>query len=128
MLSAMNLSSRFCSFSLRTLMVLVGVTCIVVGFVARDWRVVAQRKAALALLDAEGFTLPDYGDAGLPPVSWLRSLMGDQPMEFIWIPTGLPNEPDLVKAASYFPEANFDISPADDGTGPRQPIGAPPVF
>lgn len=93
-----RLPRRPLAFSLRTLIVLVGLLC---AWLAWERHVVLERRAARKLLVDRGIEIGDDPD-GPVRVPWIRRLFGDAPIQWLTIPTG-----DAVaeRAASWFPEA-----------------------
>jgi len=109
MLPAMNVPRRFRSFSLRTLMVLVGVVCLLAAWIGRDWQTVRARNAFRARLEEMGgwtksdssFVFPPENPTVLP---WTRRLFGDRPANDL-IFTREPTPDELETVARLFPEA-----------------------
>lgn len=95
---------RWFQFRLRTLLVgvvLIGGAC---GYVARDWRIVAARKAWLAGHRKDTVVL--FNSLKNPALSWPRRVLGDQvTAEIIVTPQ------DEMAAHELFPEAEVHAVP-----------------
>ncbi|MFO0896402.1 MAG: hypothetical protein U0836_03135 [Pirellulales bacterium] len=115
----MSLPRRLRSFSLRTLMVLVGVACFVAAWPAREWSMVLERHAFLDRLYSAGgdterasqfvFPPPDDECATIP---WMRRLLGGRPVDNIIFNRRFTDD-DLAVTARLFPEASI----TDHGKG-----------
>ena len=112
----MPLPRRLRSFSLRTLMVLVGVCALVAAWVARERAFVLERRAARAQLGTHlaffspaeverGERLcPTGGPRSIPAtVPRIRELLGDEPVQAIW----LSGKVEEFRVARLFPEATL---------------------
>jgi hypothetical protein len=104
---------RWYQFRLRTLLIVVVVVAIPCAYVAREAKIVAERRA---WLEAHGSTQPyDPSDGYLPPPvvqgdsnkspSMIRIWLGDEPHSIILI--GHSTAVEQAAAAALFPEADI---------------------
>jgi len=108
------LPRRFRSFSLRTLMVLVGVSGLALGWLAKEHRIAAERNAYRARLESEGKVFATLeaidlqGEVMSPPqVRWSRRLFGDKAIKYIAEWNGADHPAWEAEARRLFPEAKF---------------------
>ncbi len=104
------LPRRLRSFSLRTLMVLVGVSAILAAWLASERRMVKERLAYRAKLQAEGKIFGTAGAKSLnapPEVRWSRRLFGDESILLIMTPNGPEDRAWHAEAQRLFPEATL---------------------
>src|SRR5262245_48388070 len=109
----MPIPRRLRSFSLRTLLVLVGAACVLAAWVARERRFVLERRAALAKWETADRSVSAYSAAGAtgkqhdgsdwPTVHWLRHWLGDVPIYSIRIRRF--NGARVARIRRLFPEA-----------------------
>ncbi len=111
----MRVPNRRLTFSLRTLLVLVGLLC---SWLAYERSVVLERRAARkvmaktvilfspAEIERGERLCPTGQPASIPAkVPWIRGLLGDEPIQEFWFPfEGSAAEQD---AARLFPEATI---------------------
>jgi hypothetical protein len=110
---------RWFQFSLRTLMIGVTLLAVVCGYVGWQAKIVRQRRAMGveinnmqgpgALMAADKTFYPDC------TVPWVRSLLGDEPVSTIELPSTVSTEyRDHIRA--LFPEARLWCLDRRDGT------------
>ena len=98
------------SFSLRTLLVMIALLSLPLGWLSFQWHTVQLRAAYLPRFTSakssirQVFTAPE-DDAS---VSWVRSLLGDQPIPtLLYDPRDDQGGYELRRARELFPEAHI---------------------
>jgi hypothetical protein len=86
-------------FRLRTLLIVVTLNCVIIGWLGMQATVVRERRAMLSRLPG-GYSVDDDG-AG---ISWIRHLFGDQGIGLIQL-GGSPTDEQLDRYRTAFPEA-----------------------
>jgi hypothetical protein len=86
-------------FRLRTLMIIVTLNCVCVGWLGMQASIVWERRAMLNRLPG-GYAVDDDGSG----ISWIRHLFGDQGIGIIQI-GGSPSDEQLDCYRTAFPEA-----------------------
>ncbi len=100
------------SFSLRTLFVVVTVCGVAFGWLAWQMSIIYQRKSALAGLPDGSYVVhfsdfgPGHAQPQLSTPAKLRRFLGDDPVEFFWIP-GAELDSAVGRLKPLFPEADF---------------------
>ncbi len=103
---------RWFVFSLRTLLVLVTVLGVGLGWLALQLNTIHERRAALAKLPTGSYIVrySDFGPGHAGPQLSLsaqaRGWLGDEPIEFFWIP-GRDFDRVTPSLKLLFPEADF---------------------
>jgi hypothetical protein len=100
----MPLPRRLRSFSLRTLLVLVGVACMLAAWVARERSVVMERRAAMERWRGAMFWW-DHPDSDR--TAWHRRLLGDHALLDVRLPASA-SDSDIANVARLFPEARVE--------------------
>ncbi len=113
------------SFSLRTLMLLVGVACILAAWLAAQWRFVLERRAVrqswegdaeVVMVMPSAVLIGAERDIGLRPdrpaatIPRIRTLLGDEALSQIWFRGA--DHAKVERAMRWFPEASI----SNDGT------------
>lgn len=88
-------------YSLRAMLITVAIIAAIVGFVSRQVRIVAQRKAFAEKHSCVRSDMVAVFDAQQMPAPWLLRLLGAESM----IAVNVYNDADIVKAKQLFPEA-----------------------
>jgi hypothetical protein len=100
---------RWYQFRLRTLLVVVTLFCLIVGWIAIQARVAHQRKAALAgysrFIILYSFVDEDSRVALTSP---LKRLFGDKPIAYMVVSAALSGD-DLKRLREVFPEAEIEL-------------------
>jgi hypothetical protein len=115
-------------FSLRTLLVLVTMVCCFLGWILWNVKIVHQRQDMRAWIynNRGGYsTLSDYAtmptyldDLGLdqpPAVSYLRTMLGDEPIVVIQLLPWKATPAEAEKVRTTFPEALIKMVPVETG-------------
>ncbi len=97
---------RWYQFSLRTLLVVVTLICVVVGgYVHWQAEIVRERKQMRSrIVELGGSIATDSDREPLSRVPWLRRVLGDEPVAEINMEFGTPDS-ELLKIREAFPEA-----------------------
>jgi hypothetical protein len=96
-------------FSLRTLIIAVTLLSIPGGYVARQAKIVNDRRAMRAKIDktlAAGTHLADKRYNPDCTIPWIRALLGDEPIDEIDLPITVSRE-DRDRIRAVFPEAHL---------------------
>lgn len=141
----MPLSRCTLAFSLRTLLVLVGMLC---AWLAWERHGAVKRRAARQFLESRGASSRELDDGAWdsfdPPaprrdsLSWIRRALGDEPIVEIGLPSeiGLPTtrSPGVERALDWFSEAAKGIQLSlqlhmgqDAEPAPQRPLHPPPL-
>ena len=90
---------RWFQFSLRTLIIVVTLNCVITGWLGMQATVVWERRVMLSRFPG-GYSVDD-DNAG---ISWIRHLFGDQGIGLIQL-GGSPTDEQLHRYRTTFPEA-----------------------
>ena len=104
---------RWFQFSLRTLMIVITLLAIPCAYVCHEAKIVAKRKALLAMKLGSDVTPPGWWrSSGSPPsLPLVRRWLGDQPICSMILPASLA--PSLIEELrEAFPEAAITVRPA----------------
>jgi hypothetical protein len=98
---------RWLRFSIRTLLAVVTIFCVWLGWNFYELR---QRHLIKQFLTAQGIAL-DYGEPTAPwnsfPLSW--RLLGEEPVSFIKLHRGKFSAQDVEQIARWFPESRLPV-------------------
>ena len=133
-MSASIPTRRWFRFSLRTMLVLVTVVVLLVGWLANTYRWVQERRAFWPNFDESDYCLGTF--ALLPAdepgeISWIRKLMGDFSCgTLLYRPQWDPGGQHLSYVRRLFPEAHIwawedapNLPPGVEAVGPGRGIG-----
>ena len=105
----MPTSGRRFQLRLRTLLVVVTLFCLAVGWIASQARTVYERKAALAnysrFIILYSFVDEQNRAALTSPV---KRLLGDKPLGYMVVSSAIPAD-DLKRVRAIFPEAEIEL-------------------
>jgi hypothetical protein len=109
---------RWFQFSLRTLMIVVTLSCVAFGWAGNQVLIVRERAHVLNLLHnhwiffGSSNSMPGFFASNPPPtVNWLRRILGDQPANLLVVPRQLYDEKEIMRRARRaFPEAVFRVT------------------
>ena len=101
------------SFSLRTLLVAIGIGGLFLGWLTWNWRIVQERKECLQLLKVTGHeiykrtkTLAHADEHYYHPMPFPRNLMGDTRIVAIYFAQGFRTD-EVARIRKAFPEAQI---------------------
>jgi hypothetical protein len=97
---------RWFQFSLRTLLTFVVIVAIPCAYVGWEAKIVRERRTLLDSIKAVGgLDVTDiiHNDAGPPPPSWLRRVLGDETVELLLVPI-TTDEETMAQLHRRFPE------------------------
>src|SRR5437016_1227395 len=102
-------SRRWLSFSFRTLLLVITILCIGLGW---QWRIVQEHKAVIRLVLERGafsFRAHDPGDPN--ELSWIRQLFGDEEPYGSFIVHQRLSDDEKVRIKRAYPDANLIVWP-----------------
>jgi hypothetical protein len=108
---------RWFQFSLRTLIIVVTLLALPLGYVGWQAKIVRERRAMRdSILDAGGYVTDLPFIPGPPPPSWLRRILGDETVEILVVPDET-DEKTIAEIRRLFPNTKI----AKRNKGPIMP-------
>jgi hypothetical protein len=105
---APNRKRRWFQFSLRTLMIVVALVAMLLGYVGSQVRIVKERNGLRDAIVRNGGFVALNPPTGMGEIPWLRQCLGDRAAGLIGVPKGAEFDYEYDLSKRLFPEATID--------------------